>query len=96
MGQEEPEIAIVGTKGQIVIPQKLRKELKIISKTKLIVYRTGDKIVVAKLEVPPLREELKDLFSEIDKQNKGKKVSDEEILKEIQTYRLEKRDKKGA
>jgi bifunctional DNA-binding transcriptional regulator/antitoxin component of YhaV-PrlF toxin-antitoxin module len=29
MGQEEPEIAVVGTKGQIVIPQRLRKELAI-------------------------------------------------------------------
>ncbi len=96
MGQNEPEIAIVGTKGQIVIPQRLRNELKIISKTKLVVYRKGDKIVVAKLEVPPLREELKDLFSEIDKQNRGKKISDKEILKEIQTYRVEKRAKMGA
>ena len=96
MGQEEPEIAIVGTKGQIVIPQRIRKELNIISKTKLIVYRKGDKIVVTKLELPPLREELKDLFSEIDKQTKGTKISDKEILKEIQTYRLEKRAQKGA
>jgi bifunctional DNA-binding transcriptional regulator/antitoxin component of YhaV-PrlF toxin-antitoxin module len=93
MGQGEPEIAIVGTKGQIVIPQRLRRELKIISKTKLIVYRKGDKLVLSRLEIPPLREELKDLFSEIDKRNKGKKVSDEEILKEIQAYRLEKLDR---
>ncbi len=96
MAQEEPEIAIVGTKGQIVIPQRLRKELKITSKTKLVVYRKGDKLVVSKLEVPPLGEELKDLFGEVDKQRKGKKVSEDEILREIQTYRLEKRAKKGA
>lgn len=94
--ETEPEIAIVGTKGQIVIPQRLRKELKITSKTKLIVYRQGDKIVVTKLKVPPLREELKGLFSEIDQQNKGKRVSEKEILKEIQDYRLEKRAQKGA
>ena len=96
MGQEEPEIAIVGSKGQIVIPQRLRKELNIISKTKLTVYRKRDKIVLTKLMLPPLKEELKDLFSEIDKQNKGKKISDKDILKEIQTYRLEKRAQKGA
>ena len=83
-------------KGQIVIPQKLRKELKITPKTKLIVYRKGNKIVVTKLEVPPLKEELKDLFDEIDSQQKGKKVSDKEILREIQNYRLEKRANKGA
>jgi antitoxin PrlF len=96
MAQEEPEIAVVGTKGQIVIPQRLRKELKITSKTKLIVYRKGDKLVVSKLEIPPLGEELKDLFSEVDKQLKVKKVSETEILREIQTYRLEKRAKKGT
>jgi len=94
--QEEPEIAIVGTKGQIVIPQRFRKELKITSKTKLIVYRKGDKIVVTKLEVPPLIEELKDLFTEIEKQNKRKKVSNKEILRAIQEYRLERRAKIGA
>jgi AbrB family looped-hinge helix DNA binding protein len=98
LGQVEnkPEIATVGTKGQIVIPQRFRKELKIGSKTKLIIYRQGDKIVATKLVVPPLREELKNLFNEIDKQAKGKKVSEKEILREIQEYRLEKRAKKGV
>jgi AbrB family looped-hinge helix DNA binding protein len=98
MGQSETEteIAIVGTKGQIVIPQRFRNELKIASKTKLIVYKQGDKIVVTKLKVPPLREELKNLFDEVDKQTGGKKISEKEILKEIQAYRLEKRAQKGA
>ena len=97
MGQEETEIAVVGTKGQIVIPQRLRKELELTPKTKLIVYRKGDKIVVAKLKVPPLGEELKGLFREIDEQNEGKtKPTEKEILKEIQAYRCEKRAKQGA
>ena len=60
--EQEPEIAIVGTKGQIVIPQQLRRELKIKPKTKLAVYRKGDKLVVTRLKVPPLGEELSDLF----------------------------------
>jgi len=42
-------------------------------------------------------EELSDLFKEIDKQLKGKKkLSEKEILKEIQAYRGEKRAKQGA
>lgn len=98
MGQveAEPEITTVGTKGQVVIPHRLRKELDITSKTKLAVYRKGDKIVMTKLEIPPVTEELQMLFKEVDKQTKGKKVSEKEILKEIQAYRLEKRAKKGA
>ncbi len=94
MEQEETEIAVVGTKGQIVIPQRLRKELKITSKTKLVLYRKDDKIVLTKLEVPSLREELEKLASEVSKQQKSK-ISEKEILKEIQSYRLEKRGRKG-
>lgn len=97
VGQEEPEIAVVGTKGQIVIPQKLRKELRITSKTKLAVYRRGDKLVVTKLNLPPLGEELKELFKEIDNQNRGrKKPTEKEILEEIQAFRHEKRSNQGA
>ena len=95
--EEEPEIAVVGTKGQIVIPQRLRRELMITPNTKLVVYRKNDKLVIAKLKVPPLGEELKDLFREIDEQNKGKKkTTEEEILEEIQGYRREKQTKQGA
>jgi AbrB family looped-hinge helix DNA binding protein len=98
MGQveSEAEIATVGTKGQIVIPQRFRKELKITSKTKLAVYRKGDKIVVTKLEIPPIKEELQSLFSEVDKQRGSRKVSEKDILEEIQRYRTEKRAKTGA
>jgi AbrB family looped-hinge helix DNA binding protein len=97
MEQEKAEIAVVGTKGQIVIPQRLRKELAITPNTQVIVYRRDDKLVVVKLKVPPLGEELKELFQEIDEANKGKKTpTEEEILEEIRTYRFEKRAQKGA
>jgi AbrB family looped-hinge helix DNA binding protein len=95
MEQDEPEIAIVGTKGQIVIPQQLRKELAITPNTKLCIYRRDDKLVVVKLKVSPLVD-LKELFREIDERNKGKKkLTEEEILDEIQAHRGEKRTKQG-
>jgi AbrB family looped-hinge helix DNA binding protein len=96
MEQEESDVAVVGTKGQIVIPQRFRKELKITPNTKLIVYRKDDKLIIAKLTSPPL-EELKELFREIDQQNKeNKKPSEQEILDDIQAYRCTKRTKQGA
>ena len=70
MTQENSDIAVVGTKGQIVIPQRFRKELALTPNTKVVVYRKDDKLVLAKLTVPPLAE-LKELFAEIDQQNKG-------------------------
>jgi AbrB family looped-hinge helix DNA binding protein len=95
MGQEKSEIAVVGTKGQIVIPQHFRKDLAITPNTKIIVYRKDDKLVLAKLSVPPL-EDLKELFGEIDLKNKGtKKPTEEDILNEVQAYRRVKRASKG-
>ena len=89
---EKPEIATVGTKGQIVIPQQLRAELNIKPRAKLAVYRKGDKLVVTKLRIPSVGEELKALFREIDEQYEGKKrPTEREILKEIQACRRERR-----
>jgi len=97
MEKERAEIAVVGSRSQIVIPHRLRKELAIIPKAQVIVYRRDDKLVVVKLKVPALGEELKELFREIDEDNKGKKSpTEEEILEEIQAYRFEKRAKKDA
>jgi len=94
---EKPKITSVGTKGQIVISQKMRKELQIKPSTMLAVYRRDDKLVVAKLAIPPLGEELKDLFREIDEQNKGKKKPKEKrIRKEIKNYKVKKRARKVA
>jgi AbrB family looped-hinge helix DNA binding protein len=97
MQNEELEVAVVGTKGQIVIPQRLRKALKIAPKTKLVLCRKDDKIVVTKLVVPDIEEELEKLFREIDEQYKGKKKpTEKEILEEVHAYRREKRAKQGV
>jgi AbrB family looped-hinge helix DNA binding protein len=94
---EEPEIATVGTKGQVVIPQQIRKELGIRPKTKLAMYSRGGRLVAAKVEAPSLGDELKALFREIDERYKGKKrPTEREILAEIQAYRKEKRAAQGA
>jgi len=95
--EEEPEIAVVGTKGQIVIPQQLRDDLDIKPKTRLALYRKGDKIVVTKLRIPPLAEDLKEFLREIDEGRKDRKrPTEREILEEIQAYRRERRKIQGA
>lgn len=94
---EEPEIATVGTKGQVVIPQQIRKELGIGPKTKLAIYSREGKLVAAKVEAPTIGDELDALFREIDARERGKKrPTDREILTEIQAYRKEKRAPKDT
>lgn len=94
---EKAEVATVGTKGQIVIPRQMRAALKITPKTKLAVYRSGDKLVLTKLVIPSVVEELKALFKEIDRNYRGKRrPTENQILKEIQAYRKERRSVKVA
>ena len=89
---EEPEIAVVGTKGQIVIPQQLREDLQITPKMKLVLYRRGDKIVMTKLEISPLVEDLTEFIKKIDESRENdRRLTEREILAEIQAYRRENR-----
>ena len=94
---EEAEIATVGTKGQVVIPLQIRKELGIKPKTRLAMYSRQGRLVAAKVEAPTLEDELGGLFREVDRRYKGKKrPSEGEILAEIQAHRKEKLSASGA
>jgi AbrB family looped-hinge helix DNA binding protein len=97
MPMEEPQIVTVGTKGQLVIPNRIRKELGIKPKTRLAIYSTAGKLVAAKVEFPTLGDELNALFRQIDERYRAKKSPTErEILAEIQAYRREKRSVRVA
>ncbi len=94
----EPEITIVSDKGQIVIPAYLRNKLGIKPRAKLLVYGIEDTIILKKLSLPDLKKEMLELWKEVDKKiAKYGEMSQEEIQREIEKYRAEKRAKsKGA
>ena len=78
---EELEVTTMSEKGQVVIPQSIRKELGIKPKTKFLVYGRGDTVIMKKLELPDLKKEWEDIFKLMDK--KELKMSDKEVQKEI-------------
>jgi len=78
---ENSEVTTMSEKGQVVIPQSIRKELGIKPKTKFRVYGRGDTVIMKKLELPDLKKEWEDIFKLMDK--KELKISDTEIQKEI-------------
>jgi AbrB family looped-hinge helix DNA binding protein len=55
---ERAAIAVVGAKGEIIIPQELRRQLAIKPKTRLAVYRRDDKLIVVKINLPTAGEDL--------------------------------------
>ena len=52
---EELEITSVSSRGQVVIPQRIRDKLKIIEGEKFVVLGEEDTIVLKKLEVPSFK-----------------------------------------
>ncbi len=78
---EDLEVTTMSEKGQVVIPQSIRKELGIKPKTKFLVYGRGDTVIMKKLELPDIKKEWEDIFKLMDK--KELKISDKEVQKEI-------------
>ena len=89
---QEPEITTVSEKGQVVIPQSLRKEMRIRPKTKFLVFGRGDTVIMKRLELPDVKHEWDDIFKMMDRKRLG--LSDKEIQAEIDAVRNEKRTRK--
>ena len=82
---EDPQVTTISQKGQVVIPQSIRKQMGIKAKNKFLIYGKGDTIIMKKLEIPDLKKEWDSIFKMMDK--KELKISDEEIEEEIRQVR---------
>lgn len=63
---EKPDIVVVSSKGQVVIPQDIRRKLGIDPESKLLVYRYQDAVIMKKIKVPDRVKELEQLYKKID------------------------------
>jgi AbrB family looped-hinge helix DNA binding protein len=88
---EDPEITTMSEKGQVVIPQELRKHLRIKPKTKFVVFAIGNNIVMRKLDLPNIKKEWSDIFQNMGK--KGLQLEENDILSEIKSYRKTRQKK---
>ena len=83
---------MVSEKGQVVIPQTIRKKLGIGPKTKLLVYGYQDAVIMKKLEVPNITKKLEAMYRRIDKRiAKHGELTNKEINEVISDYRRKKR-----
>jgi AbrB family looped-hinge helix DNA binding protein len=86
---EEPQVTTISEKGQIVIPQSIRKELGIKPRTKFLVYGRGDTVIMKKLELPDMKKEWNEIFKIMD--NKNLKLSEKEVQEEVAEVRKRRR-----
>lgn len=92
-GYEEADVTVVSGKGQVVIPQSIRKRLKIGPKTKLLVYGYGDAVIMKKMEIPDVTKDLERLYAKIDKKvAKYGPLSDTDIDDIVQESRRKRRE----
>lgn len=85
----EAEITTMGEKGQVVIPQSVRKQLGVQAKTKFAVYAEGDIIVLKKLRFPDLRGEWERIFKTADR--KRTRVSKAGVASQVRAVRRARR-----
>jgi AbrB family looped-hinge helix DNA binding protein len=86
---EQPEITTISEKGQVVIPQSIRKELGIKPKNKFLIYGKGDTIIMKKIDLPDLKKEWDAIFELMDK--KELTLSEQDVLKEVAAARKKNR-----
>ena len=88
MQEEKGEVTVVSQKGQVVIPQAIRKKLGIKPKTKLVVYGYQNVVIMQKIEIPDMHEKLRGIYEFANKKvAKFGVLSDEEINEIIQDHR---------
>jgi len=84
----EQEITVMGERGQVVIPKEVRMKLGLKPKTKLLVTRRGDVVVMKKLDLEHETRELESIFKRVDQKiEKYGEMTEEEIDQMIHDYR---------
>ena len=81
----------MSSKGQLVVPQKLREALGFEPEDRFIAYGEGDYVVFKKVKLEALRKEFEDVVQTTSRILKKKGVTARVIEEEIKGYRREKK-----
>lgn len=84
------EVTSVSSKGQVVIPDRIRKQMGLTSGSKLIVVTDGTNLLLKPIEEPKL-DSFKKLIEESRKFAKKEKLSKADVQKSIKEVRRENR-----
>lgn len=81
------DIITISSKGQVVIPRKLREEAGLDKKDKLIVVSDKNKIILEKISKKEVEEKMRDLLDYFAEKFKEKGITESDIGEEIKAVR---------
>ncbi len=87
--KRESELITVSSKGQVVIPLRLRHEIGLKPNTQLLAYGKKDTIIMKKVKIPKIYKDWAEIFDAMEK--KRLKLTAHDVQKEIEAYRREKK-----
>jgi len=84
------EVATVSSKGQIVIPTKMREDIGLSKSDKLILVSDKDSILVKKIREKEVRDRMIRLLNKFSDEFKKHGITKEDIKKEVKVLRKTK------
>jgi AbrB family looped-hinge helix DNA binding protein len=90
---DKPELIVLSSKGQVVIPQEIRKKLGLKAKSQLLAFHYRDTVVLKKVRVPEALQEMQRIWENVDRRVEKyglRRLSMREINAEVHKYRREK------
>ena len=86
----KPELIMVSSKGQVIIPQGIRRKLGFKAKLLLLAYCYKDAVVLKKVRVPNAVEQMQRIWRRVDRRierGRLKALSEKEINDIVQKFR---------
>ena len=84
------DVLTVSSKGQVVLPASMRRELSITSGTKLAAYTAGDVIMLKMIDIPTERD-FKSMLDEAQQWARDVGLTEDEVNNVIKSVRKNKR-----
>ena len=84
------DIVTISTKGQIVIPRKVREEAGLAEQDKLLIVSDKEQIILRKVSKEKAKKKLLEQLDYFAEKFKEKSITEEDIQEEIKAVRNEK------